>query len=180
MNFGCCIRDTGIADRDNRGGAMNQRGVTLIELLVVIVIIGVLAAIAVPGYIGQQRNATRTEAYSNLEALRLLEEQFFAENGRYTASKGAAGNTPAIREANLTAIRTTAPDTLPRFLPGAGTNFSYRIIQNFQLVTPVANPPATVASAVGTPCFVAVATGVNPSRVAGEVFMIDCFNNRNF
>ena len=62
---------------------MNKKGITLIELLIVIAIIGILAAIAVPAYIGQQRNAARTEAYSNLQNLRLLEEQYYAENGCY-------------------------------------------------------------------------------------------------
>jgi hypothetical protein len=32
--------------------------------------------IAIPAYVGQQKNAARTEAYSNLQNLRLLEEQF--------------------------------------------------------------------------------------------------------
>jgi len=73
---------------------MSKNGFTLIELLIVIAIIGILAAIAIPGYVGQQRNATRTEAYTNLQNLRLLEEQYFAENGVYTTDMGTiAGNT---------------------------------------------------------------------------------------
>ncbi len=157
---------------------MNKKGFTLIELLIVIAIIGILAAIGIPAYIGQQRSATRSEAYSNLQSFRLLEEQFMAENGAYTASLGTAGNTTAIRDANLAAIQ--AAGVLPKFRPGTDGNFSYRVIQNNQLNTPVANPPTWAASAVGTPCFVAVATGVVNTRVAGEVFAIDCFNNRSF
>ena len=162
----------------------NKRGFTLIELLVVIATIGILAAVGIPAYIGVQTRAARTEAYSNLESLRLLEEQFFAENGNYTASLGAAGNTPAIRDANLALIQDVANDAdineLRGFRPGQGTNFSYRIIQNNQIALPVANPPAWAASPAGTPCFVAVATGITDTRVAGDFFVIDCFNNRNF
>lgn len=154
-----------------------SKGFTLIELLIVIAIIGILAMIAIPAYVGQQKNATRTEAYSNLQNLRLLEEQFFAENGAYTADLGAAGNTAAARDANLTAISAV----LSGFRPGAGTtSFSYRIVQNNQLNTPVANPPVLAASPAGTFCFTAVATGITGTRVDGDVFAIDCNNNRNF
>lgn len=150
---------------------MNKKGFTLIELMITVAIIGILAAIAIPGYIGQQRRAARTEAYTNLENLRLLEEQFFAENGRYTTAMGTvAGSTTAIRDANLNAIKTNAlPDRLPRFLPAAGSFFSYRIEQNVDF-----------AGAANTPCFRATATGVDATRVAGDSFMIDCFNRRNF
>ena len=143
---------------------MDKKGVTLIELIIVVAIIGILAMIAVPSYLGQQKRAARTEAYSNLQNLRLLEEQFFAENGAYTASA-----------ANVAAIQAL----LPGFRPGTGLNFDYAITQNVALTPPVAVPygGATVAQ---TPCFIATAAGVAGSRVAGDVFAIDCNNNRNF
>ena len=143
---------------------MDKKGVTLIELIIVVAIIGILAMIAVPSYLGQQKRAARTEAYSNLQNLRLLEEQFFAENGAYTASA-----------ANVAAIQAL----LPGFRPGTGLNFDYAITQNVALTPPVAVPygGATVAQ---TPCFIATAAGVAGSRVAGDVFAVDCNNVRNF
>lgn len=156
-------------------------GFTLIELLIVVAVIAILGIVATTAYVGVAKKAARSEAYSNLESLRLLEEQFFAEHGRYTADLGVAGNTAAIRDANLAVIQDTANDAdideLPGFRPGEGTNFSYRIIQNNQLNTPVTNPPTWAPSPV---CFVATATGIAGSRVAGDVFAIDCRNNRNF
>jgi prepilin-type N-terminal cleavage/methylation domain-containing protein len=140
---------------------MNNRGVTLLELVIVVAILGILAVIAIPAYLGQQKNAERTEAYSNLQNLRLLEEQFFAENGDYTASVGtcAAGND------NISAIKAL----LPGFNPGSGLKFSYCIEHNIDL-----NAAAQV------PCFRASAFGNTNSRVSGDIFRIDCNNNRNF
>lgn len=159
----------------------NKKGFTLVELLITIAIIGILATIATTSYVGSIKKSARSEAYSNLQNLRLLEERFFAENGGYTASLGGAGNTTAIRDANLLAIQTT----LQGFQPGTGTNFSYRIIQNNQLNTPVTIPPAWAPSLAGTLCFVAVASGITGSRVCPDAgncdqFAIDCNNNRNF
>jgi prepilin-type N-terminal cleavage/methylation domain-containing protein len=166
---------------------MNKKGFTLIELIIVVAIIGILAMIAVPAYIGQQKNAARSEAYTNLQNLRLLEEQFFAENGRYTVTLGDAGankpgNVAIIQQGGSPADPTNA---LPGFKPGGGLNYSYRIVAQagVGLPSPVPFPYAgTTANLTPntTPCFIATATGNTSSRVAGDVFAIDCNNNRNF
>ena len=139
---------------------MDKKGVTLIELIIVVAIIGILAMIAVPAYIGQQKNAARTEAYSNLQNLRLLEEQFFAENGCYYMTGGACANNPISGVTNIQAF-------LPGFKPGdeASLNFTYSI-----------TPSGTSAASA----FTATATGKTGRRVAGDTFTIDNNNNRNF
>ena len=140
---------------------MNNRGVTIIELLIVIAIMGILAMIVIPGYIGQQKRAATAEAYTNLESLRLLEEQFFAENGAYTASLG----TCAADNNNIVTIQ----GSLPGFQPGTGLSYSYCIEQNIAL-----------GGGAQTPCFRASAFGNTGTRVAGDTFIIDCNNNKNF
>jgi prepilin-type N-terminal cleavage/methylation domain-containing protein len=64
----------------------DQKGFTLIELLIVVVIIGILAAIAIPKF-----SATREKAYfaamkSDLKNLASQQEIFYADNYSYTTS----------------------------------------------------------------------------------------------
>ena len=147
----------------------NNNGFTLTELLIVIAIISILVVISVPAYIGQQRSAARTEAYSNLQNLRLLEEQFLAENGGYTITLGTCAADNAVNVATIQTGGGDATNALPGYRPGNDTSYSYCIEQNIDL-----------NGAAQTPCFRASAFGNAGTRVTGDIFMIDCNNNRNF
>jgi type IV pilus assembly protein PilA len=72
-----------------------DEGFTLIELLVVILIIGILAAIALPSFLGQQKKAQDSEAKSNARNAVTAVESCYADTQDY----GDCGN--AISEAGL-------------------------------------------------------------------------------
>ena len=165
---------------------MNKRGFTLIELLIVVSVIGILAAISITAYIGVTKKAARSEAYSNLGSIRLLEEQSFAENACYQPL--AAGVCPAAATVFtfMPATQTFAPALFTGFRPGTGLSYTYVITQNMQITNNAGNTVASPPTFGALPsCFVATATGIAGTRVCPnaadcDVFAIDCNNNRNF
>src|SRR5437764_5454167 len=73
----------------------NKKVFTLIELLIVVVIIGILAAIAIPKFANTKDRAYVAAMKSDLRTLATYEEQFAADNnGAYFAGTAALKSGP--------------------------------------------------------------------------------------
>src|SRR5438093_1851372 len=98
-----------------RERAGSESGFTLIELLVVMLILGILAAIAIPAFLNQKNKATDSSAKVNARILETAMETCSTDNdGQYNAA-GSPCNLAALRanEPQVPASGVTADPTTP-------------------------------------------------------------------
>lgn len=95
---------------------MGKKGFTLTEVMLTVVIIGILAAVAIPSYTGYVTRTRRSEAVSALQAVALYEEKARAESGSY------------VSEAVLIATY--------GLKPGSGGNYTPSEYYNIEIIDP--------------------------------------------
>jgi type IV pilus assembly protein PilA len=85
--------------------ARDESGFTLVELLVVMLILGILAAIAIPSFFNQRNKATDASAKSMAKTSQTAIETYATDNG---GSYAGANGDPAALEAIESTINTAA------------------------------------------------------------------------
>jgi prepilin-type N-terminal cleavage/methylation domain-containing protein len=86
---------------------VKARGFTLIELLIVVVIVGLLAAIAIPKLANTKQKAYVAQMKSDLKNLATSEEAFFYDSAFYTTSLAALNNFRSSTGVTLTVLQAT-------------------------------------------------------------------------
>jgi type IV pilus assembly protein PilA len=118
-----------------RQRAQSEKGFTLIELLVVILIIGILAAIALPAFLNQREKAQDSEAKSAVRTAQTALETFYTDNQTYVGANDAALVTiePALQNADQDLALTASNQTATNYDVAAtskGSNTITYTIQN--------------------------------------------------
>jgi type IV pilus assembly protein PilA len=97
----------------------HEGGFTLIELLVVIIIIGILAAIAIPVFLNQRKKAVDASLKSDLRTVANAEETYFVDNQAYVAF--AATTSPVIGTGNTVKLSPNNTVSVVQGAAGVGT-----------------------------------------------------------
>ena len=118
-----------------------QRGFTLLEILITLAVIGILAAVAIPGFFKESRKTrAATEVTGMFAALSTAEEQYKIDNAAYLAVPACPG-TPSAALQSIASCVASAEWTAMRVLPPQGQlRCSYDVVVGAAGVDPT--PPA--------------------------------------
>lgn len=72
---------------------IDQHGFSLIELMIVVVVVGLLAAVAFPSFMGSIRKGRRSEAFTALSNVQQAQERWRSNNAAYSSDLSASAPT---------------------------------------------------------------------------------------
>ena len=118
---------------------LNRKGFTLIELLIVVVIIGILAAIAIPKFSNTKEKAYMAAMKSDLRNLVTAEEAYFADNTTYTSDAAVMSYNSSAGVAVAITVDKTVPVGFSAIATHSGTAETCAIYIQAAKVAPAIN-----------------------------------------
>ena len=106
----------------------DEAGFTLIELLVVVIIIGILAAIAIPVFLNQRNSARNASVQQDLRTVATSLETWYTDNLGYPAGTETGWAAPALSPDNVVSV---AYDTTGEIYTITGCNTAANVTYSY-------------------------------------------------
>jgi type IV pilus assembly protein PilA len=140
----------------------NRKGFTLIELLIVVVIIGILAAIAIPKFANTKEKAVVASMKSDLRNLVTAQEAFFSDNQDYAGGTYKGDGTVYTQTNGLAGAGRLA------FTPSANNTVVVTYVDAAGWKAEATNPAVTSAASDVCGVYVGVAANAPNAAVKAE------------